>query len=171
MEKLRIPIISSLLVIALLGGIAFILKQNTASYPIEIKLSKPPQEIGVYVTGSVQNPGMYTLTEGARVADAIKAAGGFTSEVDKSAINLARRLRDGDKVYAPEKGGSSQLININRADPWLLEALPGIGPAMAKKIIDYRFKNGPFRSKKELMKIEGIGSATFEKLKDKITVR
>lgn len=171
MEKLRIPIVSILLIATLAGGVAFILKHNTASYPIEIKLPKPSQEIEVYVTGSVQSPGTYTLTEGARVADAIESAGGLTPKADKSAINLARRLRDGDKVYVPKQGESSQLININKADPWLLEALPGIGPATAKKIINYRFENGPFQSKKALMKVKGIGSATFEKLKDKITVR
>lgn len=171
MEKLRIPIVSILLIVALAGGIAFVLKQNTASYPIEIELSEPSQEIEVYITGSVQSPGMYTLTEGTHVADAIEAAGGFTSEADKSAINLARKLRDGDKVYAPKQGESSQRININRANSWLLDALPGIGPATAEKIIDYRFQNGPFRSKEDLMKVKGIGDSTFEKLEDKITVR
>ncbi len=171
MEKLRIPIISILLIAALAGGIVFILKQNTTSYPIEIELPEPSQEIEVYVTGSVQNPGMYTLTERAHVTDAIEAAGGFTSDADTSAVNRARNLRDGDKVYAPMQGEASQGININIADSWLLDALPGVGPGLAERIINYRFQNGPFQSKEDLMKVKGIGDSTFEKLKDKITVR
>ncbi|MFP3975681.1 MAG: helix-hairpin-helix domain-containing protein [Dehalococcoidia bacterium] len=171
MEKLRIPIISILLIAALAGGTVFILKQNTASYPIEIDLPEPSQEIEVYVTGSVENPGMYTLTEGDQVADAIEVAGGFTDDADTTAINLARNLRNGDRVDVYRKGESSQRININTADSWLLEALPGIGPATAKEIIDYRFQNGPFQSIEDVKKIKGIGDSTFDQLKDKITVR
>lgn len=171
MERLRIPIVFILLIAALAGGIAFILKQNTTSYPIEIELPEPSQEIEVQVAGSVQDPGIYTLTEGAKVTDAIDAAGGFTSDADKSAINLARNLRNGDRVDVYRKGESSQRININTADSWLLEALPGIGPATAKEIIDYRFQNGPFQSIEDVKKIKGIGDSTFDQLKDKITVR
>ena len=170
MEKLRTPIILALLIAILAGGVVFFLRQNTASYPIEITLPPLSEEIEIHVSGEVQNPGIYTLNEGARVADAIGAAGGFAPDADQSAINLARNLRDGAQVHVPKTGESSQRININTADVWLLDALPGIGETLAERIIEYRIQNGPFESIDDLQKVKGISTSTFEKIKDKITV-
>ena len=171
MAKLRIPIILALLAVILAGGITLILKQNTSSYPVEIELPTPSKEIEIYVSGEVKIPGLYTLNETARIADAIEAAGGFTVEADESTVNLASTLRDGDHVYVCKEGESSMRININTADAWLLEALPGIGPATAEAIIEYRTENGPFTTIDGLKSVKGIGDSTFEKLADKITVR
>ncbi len=171
MVKLRTPIILALLAVILAGGITLILKQNTSSCPVEIELPTPSEEIGVYVSGEVRNPGMYTLKESARTADAIEAAGGFTTDADESAVNLAGILRDGDQVYACKVGESSMRININTADTWLLEALPGIGPATAEAIIGYRIENGPFVTIDDLKSVKGIGDSALEKIEGKITVR
>ena len=171
MSKIRIGLIIGLLIAIIAGGVVLILKLNTASYPIEITLPTPSQEIQVYVSGAVQTPGLYVLNEKARAADAIEAAGGFAPDADQAAVNLARNLRDGDQVQVPKTGESSQLIDINTAEVWLLSALPGIGDTLADRIVTYRIQNGPFESIDDLKKVEGIRGATYEKLKDKITVR
>ena len=147
-----------------------ILRQNTSSCPVEIILPTPSEEIEVYVSGEVQRPGVYVLNESARMDDAIEAAGGFTSEADQSAVNLAGILRDGDQVRVYRIDESSALININTADAWLLEALPGIGPSTAEAIIEHRTANGPFESINDLKEVKGIGASTLEKLAGKITV-
>ncbi|MCL0048153.1 SLBB domain-containing protein [Dehalococcoidia bacterium] len=92
MGKFRSSIILALLIAILAGGVVFFIRQTPVTYPIEITLPPPPQEIKVYVSGEVHNPGIYVLNKAARVSDAIEAAGGFTSNADRDAINLARRL-------------------------------------------------------------------------------
>lgn len=170
MNRFRIPIILVLLVVIIVGGVMLIIRQNTSSSSVEILLPTPSEEIEVYVSGEVQKPGVYFLHESARMDDAVKAAGGFTPEADQTATNLAGILRDGDQVHVYQTGESSALININTADAWLLEALPGIGPSTAEAIIEYRTANGPFESIDGLKEVKGIGDSTFEKFADKITV-
>ena len=152
------------------GVVMLILRQNTSSCPVEIILPSPSLEIEVYVSGEVQKPGNYVLSESSHINDAIEAASGFAAEADRSAINLARTLRDGDHIHVYKKEESAQLIDINTAEVWLLEALPGIGESTAKTIIEYRSQEGPFDSIDDLKKVKGIGNSTFEKLQDKITV-
>lgn len=171
MKKLRTLIILVLMAAIVGGGVLYLVKRNTSSGSIEIILPTPIYEIEVHVSGEVQSPGTYVLSEGARADDAIEAAGGFTPDADESAINLARTLRDGEQVHVYKAGESSQRININTADAWLLEALPGIGEKTAQKIIAYRTENGPFGSIEELKEAEIVGEATFEKIKDLIAVR
>ncbi|MCL0097294.1 ComEA family DNA-binding protein [Dehalococcoidia bacterium] len=171
MKKLGTAIILVLLVAILAGGVVFFIRQTSApTYPIEIMLPPPSPEIEVYVSGEVQNPGIYVLNEGARVSEAVEAAGGFTSNADGDAINLARRLRDGAHIHVRKIGEAPQRININTADAWLLRALPGIGEVLSERIIEYRTEHGPFESIDELKKVRGIRESTFERLRDKITV-
>ncbi len=170
MQKLRVPIILILMVAIAAGATVFILRQNTSGNSIEILLPPPSTEIEIYISGEVKYPGNYILDEGARVADAIEAAGGFTADADQSAINLAHTLRDGEHINIYKFGESSQRININTAEVWLLDALPGIGEATAQAIIEYRTENGRFSEIEELKNIKGIGDSAFEKLQDKITV-
>ncbi len=170
MEKLRLPIIIILLIAIASGATAFILQQNTSSCPVEIVLPTPSSEIEVYVSGEVQIPGNYILDESARIADAIKAAGDFTVDADQSTINLAGMLRNGFHVHVYEEGEAQQRININTAEAWLLDALPGIGDATAQIIIEYRTENGPFENIEDLKNVKGIGDSSFAKLEDKITV-
>jgi competence protein ComEA len=115
----------------------------------------------IYVGGEVNNPGYYPLEAGDNVGDIIRAAGGIADSGDLSRL----------KLYVPGMAeGEPQKVNINRAEAWLLEALPGIGEVKAKAIIDYRQQNGPFHSTEELLKVAGIDTAIYEKIKNLITV-
>ena len=138
--------------------------QHSRSQPVEIVLSQtePPELSGeIYIGGAVANPGIYSLKEGDTLQTLISDAG-IEPDADLSHIEL----------YVPRAGEeqSPQKIDINRAEPWLLEALPGIGEVLAQRIVDYRSENGPFRRIEDLLKVNGIGTATFEKIKDYITV-
>ncbi len=140
-----------------------------------------PATISVYVSGAVKQPDVYTLPLNAIVKDAIAAAGGATDEADLDRINLAAKLADQMQVYVPHQGESAQppsdgsapaadKININTASAEELDKLPGIGPSLAKAIIDYRTKNGPFKQIEDINAVKGIGDALFDKIKDQITV-
>ena len=141
--------------------------------------------IVVHITGAVPRPGVYALPQGARVQDAITAAGGFLAEALKTDINLAAPLEDGEKLDVPYiEGGSpvlatpeeevvvvtTELIDINTASQAELETLPGIGPTTAQKIIEYREANGPFVNTEDIINVPGIGPGTYERIKDLITV-
>lgn len=140
-----------------------------------------PVEIVVHVAGGVNFPGVYTFHEGARVVDAVEAAGGFIEEARQEGVNLAALLFDGNQVYiplqgenylSPPEGGvtSPDKININMATQEELEKLPGIGPARAGAIIRDREENGPFRSLEEITRVSGIGEKTLENIKDMINL-
>jgi competence protein ComEA len=170
LEKYRTPIIGLLIALILVGGAVFFYRQTSLPHSTEITISPPSPEISVYVEGEVVNPGVYMLEQGALISDAIDAAGGFTPDADRSAVNLAATLRDGDQVHIYKLGDMPQKIDINTAEVWLLESLPGIGETLAQRIVDYRIANGYFQSIDDLTEVDGIGAAVFEKLKDKITV-
>ena len=144
----------------------------------------------VHVAGAVHTPGVYTLPGGARVIDGLRAAGGAAPGADLSSINLARALTDGERVYIPRRGEtpppeaaggataqsgggagtSGGKVNLNSATAAELEALPGIGQVLAQRIVDYRTQHGPFRSVRDLLKVEGIGEKKFDSIKDHVTV-
>ena len=144
----------------------------------------PANTIVVDVVGAVRKPGVYDFPQGARVIDAVRAAGGFMPGAEPQAINLARPLVDGEQVVVPKKGeapaagagsGSSAQqpggkLNINSATEADFENLPGIGPVLAQKIVDYRTQHGPFRSIQDLMKVTGIGQKKFDSLQAYVTV-
>jgi competence protein ComEA len=143
-----------------------------------IELNRAPtiRPIMVHVTGAVLSPGLYYLPDGSRVNDAIQAAGGFLENADVSFLNLAGIIKDGDKIHVPELlpglsiGGSGLLVNINSATQTELENLPGIGPTLAKRIIDYRNQYGFFDTIDSIKAVPGFGEAVFEQIKDLITV-
>jgi competence protein ComEA len=129
----------------------------------------------VHVAGAVQNPGVYQLEGGSRIFDAIRAAGGELEDADLHRLNLAAHIHDGQRIYVPRFLSDSQaseqtLVNLNTADQKTLETLPGIGPEIAKRIIDYRTKHGGFASIEEIINVDRIGPKTFENIKDLITV-
>lgn len=144
--------------------------------------------ITVYVSGEVNSPGLVELPSDSRIADAIKACGDFTPLADKTKINLAQKLTDGMQIQVSSKtlvnnssesinnansnnsndNSSSNLININTATKEDLDTLPGIGPATAQKIIDYRQEHGNFSSIEDIKNVKGIGEAKFNKMQDKI---
>lgn len=149
------------------------------------------EEIFVHVVGAVANPGVYTLEEGARVADAVELAGGLAPDACDSSVNLARVVVDGEQVYVPTDaeveaglapasgssppassadGGAGALVNINTATSEQLQALPGIGPATATAIISHREENGPFEAKEDIQKVSGIGPGKYAKIESLICV-
>ena len=153
----------------------------------------------IHITGSVKNPGIVKLKEGSRIEDAIESAGGLTENADITKVNLAYVVEDGTKIKIPSaseedigdediidsKSGdniiieentvssnnSTQTININKATEKEFETLPGIGPSLASKIIEYRNQNGKFGSIEDIKNVNGIGDNKYEKIKDLITVK
>lgn len=140
----------------------------------------------VHVTGAVAEPGLVTVPAGGRVGDAVTAAGGLTAEADPASVNLARLLEDGEHVHvaaegeaagppataeaAPGGAGGTGRVDINRATSEQLQTLPGIGPALAERILQHRQTHGPFRTPGDLRAVSGIGEKTFQRLADLITV-
>lgn len=156
-------------------------------------------KIVIHIIGEVKKTGILVLPEGARIADAIDKAGGATKEADLNEVNLAYVLEDGQKVYIPNKkdkkkaeaklyvtsesgnnvildgknteNGVNKKLNINTANQSELETLPGIGSAIASKIIEYREKNGKFKKIEDLKNVKGIGDAKFGNIKEYLVVR
>lgn len=180
-------------VVLLGGGAAYLMNQAppvVADTQSLIEPSAAPAELLVDVAGAVVSPGIKRLPEGALVEDAIAAAGGVTAQADVARIakelNRADKLKANQKVYIPPIGAPavtggtgessssaaepSGKVNLNTASVAELDALPGVGPAIAQRIIDYREANGPFESPEELKEVPGIGDATYEKLADKIAI-
>jgi competence protein ComEA len=169
--------------IVLVLSVFIVIRGNTQSSAapeiIPITIAEP--EIFVDVTGAVNKPGVYTLTGKSRVIDAIKAAGDSAPGADLSTINLARVLNDGEQIYVDSlvmnssgqrvsKKTPSGPININRATARQLDALDGIGPVIAARIVEYRKINGSFLSVDDLQKVSGIGAAKFAQIKSKVRI-
>ncbi|MDG2496758.1 MAG: ComEA family DNA-binding protein [Aquiluna sp.] len=132
-------------------------------------------EIFVHVVGEVSQPGLYELDYGSRVRDVVAAAGGFTSDAVESSVNLARLVYDGEQVVILAESQmataeSDGFISLNRATSSQLETLPGIGPALAGRILAYRDEIGSFASVDQLLEVTGIGSKLFEQLKVNLTL-
>jgi competence protein ComEA len=155
---------------------------GTATAPASASPS-PEVVVLVDVAGWVRRPGVYEFTEGARVIDAIDAAGGARSGALLEALNLAAPLTDGIQILVPREGQegvapapvtggavAGGLVNVNSAIATELEELPGIGEVIAQRIIDYRTENGPFATVDELLDVSGIGDATLESIRELVTV-
>ena len=154
----------------------------------------PSLGIVVHVAGEVKNPGVYTLSNSARMIDAVLAAGGATARADLEVINLATPIMDSSQIYVPAKGAADRpvfarpqpgvngvqstqsspdtngIVNINRASVTELDALPGVGPSTAQAIVDYRTTNGPFGSPEDLLNVKGIGPAKFDAMRKLVGV-
>lgn len=135
----------------------------------------------VHVFGAVEAPGLYRLEDGARIVDLIAAAGGLTADADQTAVNLARRVTDGEQVRVPVIGetaasdteagvASDGRVNLNTADAAALDTLPRVGPAIAERIIQWRDEHGLFTSVDDLLSVPGIGDKMLASLRDLVTV-
>jgi len=196
--KNYLPWIVVIFLVVIIAGIMFFVLLNRTQ-PAAIFITPPaptatarptetPGPLRVYISGAVLRPAVYELSADAILLDAITAAGGFTAEADQATVNLALPLRDGMHVHVPvpgdepvvELGGderssginlSSALVNINTATLEELDTLPGIGPSIAQKIIDYRENNGAFSAVEEIDRVSGIGPAKLEEIRELITVQ
>ncbi|HEX5627872.1 MAG TPA: ComEA family DNA-binding protein, partial [Actinomycetota bacterium] len=153
--------------------------------PLPAASAGPSPEVVILVdiAGWVRRPGVYEFEEGARVIDAIDAAGGARSGALLESLNLAAPLADGIQILVPRQGetvappasggaaaGVAELINVNTATPTELEELPDVGEVIAQAIVDYRTENGPFTSVDQLLDVSGIGDATLENIRELVTV-
>jgi len=195
LDKYRWHLLLATVVVVIVGVITIQLRRpeppplilSTAT-PIPSPEATPtPRCPRVYVSGAVHYPDVYTVAPDSIVKDALMAAGGPSDEADLDRINLAQPVADGQQIYVPRigeenppvqppSGQRSQpiiagKININTAGLAALESLPGIGPALAQRILDHRQTNGPFASPEKIMEVPGIGPATFEGIQDLITTK
>jgi competence protein ComEA len=163
LDKYWLLIVAFLMVSLIVGGIALAIKQSSHR-PVEISLSQtaPIQyKSDIYIGGAVANPGFYPLSEEDTIEALIQTAG-LTPDADTGKI----------KIYVPKTNEVSQpqRISLNRAEAWLLDALPGIGPGRAQAIVDYRNQNGQFHRIEDLLNVEGIGNTTLDTIRDLVTL-
>ena len=179
---------AGLLIAALFVGGRFFVGSGTAtverSPPAAGEIeAAPPARLVVHVVGAVRRPGLYRLDHGSRIADAVRRAGGATRRADLSLVNLAAQVSDGTQVVVPARvaveaepgeggggtaGPAAGPVHLNTATLEQLDALPGIGPVTAQKIIDYREQHGAFSSIDDLDAIPGIGPARLEQLREQV---
>lgn len=137
---------------------------ETLDVPVVSASTPAVTEVVVHVAGRVEQPGLIRLPAGSRVADAIDAAGGALKPKDLDSVNLARVLVDGEQIQVGAAGAETG-VNINSASESDLEDLPGIGPVLAGRIVEWRTANGPFASVDDLGQVEGIGASVLEELR------
>ena len=172
------------------GVIAMLLRdQSPGAVEIVLPTSTPPSDVRVYVTGAVNQPGVHRIDEGARLADAVQAAGGAAPDADLVAVNLATRVADEDHWHIPRIGeveppsntvqpssgtqasAGGTKLDINSASAEELETLPQIGEVRSRDIVAHRDANGPFNTIEDLVDVSGIGPRTLETIRDLIEVR
>jgi len=172
--------------LGLLGaGVLELISAKPRGQPVLLQPPPTASPLRVYITGAVQEPGVYTLPSNSIIQDAIDTAGGTLPEASLLSINLAAPVLDGQQIYitsaeGPSSSPSSSIssvttpsnkINVNTVQATELESLPGIGPSLAGKIVEYRQQNGPFMSIEELLNVPGIGPAKLEQIQHLIVIR
>jgi competence protein ComEA len=182
--QLRVLVAAVVTAIAVVAFYILLLRPSEGD--LVIQMDPTAVEVAVEIRGEVRNPGLYRLPEGARVGELIEAAGGLLPGADLSSINLAERLEDQAQIVIPERGNPTTVavvnaspvsppisisyrIDINRASQPELESLPGIGPVLAARIIEYRTANGPFSTVDQLTEIEGISASLVEEIRSLVT--
>ena len=174
----------------LAAGLVILLTSPEHGQPIQLLPPPTLSPIRVHVSGAVAQPGVYAMPRGAIVQDALNAAGGPTGDTALAAVNLAQPIQDGQHLTFPSQSDVAtsgtpdfpalvepssdppgERIDLNQASAPELELLPGIGPSLAQKIIDYREEHGPFASVDDLLDVPGIGPAKLEAVKDQVFTR
>lgn len=170
----------------LFSGLILLIALPQRGHSVELVLAPTLGPISVDISGAVVQPGLYVIPRGSRVADIIDAAKGMTNDADFNRVNLADKVRDGEKVLIPViqptlsalqsetnkvvAFSDQHPVNINIATLEQLDSLSGIGPTRAQDIINYRNQNGDFKSIQDLMNVSGIGQSIFDKIKTLISV-
>lgn len=180
----KIKIIDGVLalgLILLLIGLGSSLKESKSETKVEVirgVTTEKSSEIVVDIEGEVIKPGIYRLSQGSRISDVLVLAGGLAAKANRDwvekNINRAQMINDGDKIYIPKVGeedsekSETGKISINKAEVAELETLPGVGPAIAKRIIDYRVANLGFKNVEEIKLVKGVGEKMWQEIKGKI---
>jgi competence protein ComEA len=167
-----------LTVVSAVAGVFLGMTQRVPAPPSSAATSAEPAQadLEVHVGGWVIAPGVITVVDGAIVADAIKAAGGFRPGADTDAVNLAAPLSDGQQIIVPgpadETGSapSDGKVAINRASAEELDALPGVGPVLAERIVSHREEHGPFKTIEDLLQVSGIGESKLASIRDLVSL-
>lgn len=190
LEQKRTLYLFLLVAAAVFAGAAFGFSETERVQPLDAgERPAEAREVTVYVCGAVNRPGVVRLSEAGRVVDAVGLCGGVLPTADSQRVNMAQPLKDGMQITVPEKpltvaadgvppggerkakaAGTGDTVNINTADAAALDTLPGVGPALAQAIVDYRAENGLFGAPEDLMKVRGIGAAKFKKLEARISL-
>ena len=185
-----------LFVLVLVGTVFLLRRPEPVTLAVATTTPRPTATVAmilVDVRGAVARPGVYALAAGSRVQDVLLLAGNPLSDAETQSLNLARKLNDGEQIYvrtvaeatqSPPSAGPSRgerqptltktppaRININTATVDELNALPGVGPALGQRIVDYRDANGPFKAPEDLKKVRGIGDVLYAQVKDLITLQ
>jgi competence protein ComEA len=172
--KTIINITYGVLIGLLAAGLVWLSVSRPRGESVTLLPTATPAMLIVYVSGAVATPGVYAVPDGSRIETAVQAAGGLIPGADKSNINLATLLTDGQQINVPVLVETSHVnvgrVNINTATVADLDGLPGIGPTTAQAIVDYRLQNGPFQVIQDIQKVQGVGPATFENIKNFINV-
>jgi competence protein ComEA len=184
LDRRRVVVLAVVLLFVLaVGGRLLLRPARSSSVPPPVRVATPATstasfELFVNVVGAVRRPGVYRLRDGSRVANAVARAGGVTRNAQLELVNLAARVADGEQIVVPRRGTAgvpgqagggavaSGPVHLNSATLEELDALPGVGPVTAQKILDYRLAHGAFRSVDELDAIAGIGPARLGTLRD-----
>lgn len=157
----------------LVAAVIWMTAQERPQPAVVLRSPPTPWGVTVHVVGAVASPGVYTLPDGARVVDAVEAAGGFLETADQTALNLATRLEDGQQVIVFSRASlpAQSRLDINRATVDQLDALPGLSRTVAENIVAYRQVNGFFTSVEDLLNVTGVGASTLDAIRDWITVK
>ena len=183
LDRRRVLVGGILVVLLLAVGGRFLLHSKAPTVPPPVRVAAPARTaaaatIFVNVVGAVRRPGLYRLRDGSRVANAVARAGGVTRHAQLELVNLAARVSDGEQIVVPRRGAgvvaasgggggvASGPVHLNSATLEQLDALPGVGPVTAQKIVDYRQAHGAFGSVDELDAVPGIGPARLEQLRE-----
>lgn len=186
----RIAALVVVLVVLVWVGLSIVLAPPPASEELDAiplvadpehpAASEPVNTITVHVVGAVKKPGVYELPDGSRIIDAIEQAGGMGKKAQPQLLNLAAKLSDGQQIILPSANasappagpapGAEAKVSLNQADAQALMTLPGIGPALAKRIIEFRTKNGPFTSVEQLDAVSGIGPVLLGELAELVVL-
>ena len=185
LDRRRIVIAAVVLFVLLAFAGRMLLRPNPPTVPPPVRVAASTQTttaslVFVHVVGAVRQPGLYRLPDGARVADALSRAGGTTRRAQLELVNLAARIADGEQIVVPRRGSAAAVapggstavptgpVHLNTATLEQLDALPGVGPVTAQKILDYRQQHGGFGSVDELDAVSGIGPARLEQLRGSV---
>ena len=184
----KIFVVTFLIIGIVIGSFYFVDSGEEVEIQENVQVAPEKKIFSVFVSGQVKNPAVVKLEDNGdlRLVDAVNAAGGLTEFADTEIINLAEPLMDGQHIHIPTKeiifqeslesqiastNPDSDIVNINTADETELQKLYRVGPAIAKRIVEFRNQNGKFQTVEDIKKVRGIGEKTFEKMKDKITVQ